>query len=73
MKRIIYPGPGHVLRVGERLIHRGEPADISDELYRRLVRDPSMKLVLVERELELESPAEEAATDDADTGEEESD
>lgn len=70
-------GPGHILKVGDRTIYRGEPAVLSDALYRRLLRDPSLRLEevapLFRPDPEPAPPAPEAVTDSAPEGEEESD
>lgn len=79
MKTIVYPGPGHVLKVGERRIRRGVPTEVSEELYRQLQRDPSMTLQVIpqRRERQVKPAAKAAPTPaveadaHADNGEEE--
>lgn len=70
-------GPGHVLRVGNRTIYRGEPTAISEALFVRLSRDPSLRLEevapLFTPDPEPAPPADMAASDSAPEGEEESD
>lgn len=77
MKTIVYPGPGHVLAVGDRRIPRGIPTEISEQLYRQLQRDPSMTLQVVSRRRESKETAAKAeptpaaqADENADNGEE---
>ena len=70
-------GPGHVLNVGNRTIYRGKQTEVSEELFRRLSRDPSLRLrevaPLSTPDPEPAPPAPEAASDSASEGEEESD
>lgn len=75
MKTVTYRGPGHVLKAGGRTFYRGEPQAVSDALYRQLLRDPSMTLDVsdpIQPVKEPEPPADEAASDTAEQGEEES-
>lgn len=83
MKTIIYPGPSHILKAGGLVIHRGQPTEVSEQLFRRLQRDRSMTLVVLEPPKrrpaapapapEPDPPADEAEVTTADEGEEESD
>lgn len=81
MRLVVYRGPGHVLRAGKRTLYRGIPDSISNELYETLSRRRTVRLELLE-EIEPrtgagspdpEPPADKAADDTADDGEEESD
>ena len=83
MRRIIYPGPGHILKAGGLVIPRGQPTEVSEQLFRRLQRDRSMTLVVVDPPKrrsaapvpapEPDPPADEAEVTTAIEGEEESD
>ena len=61
MRTIVYPGPGHVLVAGKRRIERGVPTEVSEELFKQLQRDPSMKLLELTPQAE---PAGEPAADE---------
>ncbi len=76
MRTVVYRGPSDILRSGGRTFYRGEPEAVSEALYRQLMRDRGARIETLDSPKPVEEPAppaEEAASDTADTGEEESD